>query len=59
MMKIFQTNHMLKGMVYTAILTVFLLMSSASAQQDMTTHTRGKLWETLYNFGFIGDPVAW
>ncbi|MCU7495451.1 MAG: hypothetical protein HF311_08275, partial [Ignavibacteria bacterium] len=29
------------------------------AQQNSATHTRGKLWETLYNWGFIGDPGAW
>jgi hypothetical protein len=28
-------------------------------QENSTTHTRGKLWETLYNNGFIGDPGAW
>lgn len=59
MMKISQTNHLFKGFVFTGLLTVFLFISSASAQQDMTTHTRGKLWETLYNFGFIGDPITW
>jgi hypothetical protein len=29
------------------------------SQQNFSTHTRGKLWETLYNWGFIGDPGAW
>jgi hypothetical protein len=41
---------------------VFLLLAGTFdvfAQQSSTTHTRGKLWETLYNWGFIGDPGAW
>ncbi len=29
------------------------------AQVNSATHTRGRLWETLYNWGFIGDPGAW
>ena len=37
----------------------FMAVSSATAQQNSTTHTRGKLWETLYNDGFIGDGGAW
>lgn len=32
---------------------------SVDAQKNSATHTRGKLWETLYNWGFIGDPGAW
>lgn len=31
----------------------------ARAQGEMATHTRGKLWETLWNFGFIGDTDIW
>ena len=41
---------------------VILLISLSTliiAQQSSTTHSRGKLWETLYNYGFIGDPGAW
>ncbi len=41
-------------------LLLFLILLDASfAQNNWTTHTRGKLWETLYNWGFIGDPGAW
>ncbi|MGE5797652.1 MAG: hypothetical protein ACM34N_12780 [Ignavibacteria bacterium] len=41
-------------------LILFLLFASlVYSQQTSTTHSRGKLWETLYNFGFIGDPGAW
>ncbi len=42
--------------------TIFLFLLLASllySQQTSTTHSRGKLWETLYNYGFIGDPGAW
>ncbi|HKB87920.1 MAG TPA: hypothetical protein VKD08_17210, partial [Ignavibacteriaceae bacterium] len=38
---------------------VFLIASQVEAQQNSTTHTRGKLWETLYNWGYIGDPGFW
>src|SRR5574341_1804833 len=38
---------------------IVLFSTSALAQQNMTTHTRGKLWERLFNWGFIGHPGAW
>ena len=41
---------------------IILLLTASTfifSQHNSTTHTRGKLWETLYNFGFIGDPGAW
>ncbi len=42
---------------------LFFLFGSLStlllAQQTSSTHSRGKLWETIYNYGFIGDPGAW
>ena len=43
------------------IALIFLLIGTSSliAQRDVTTHTRGKLWETLTNIGFIGSPGAW
>ena len=44
------------------LLSVVLLVSLSElvySQQNFATHTRGKLWETLYNWGFIGDPGAW
>ena len=40
-------------------LIIFISSSISMAQNNYTTHTRGKLWETLYNYGFIGDPGAW
>ncbi|HSD63872.1 MAG TPA: hypothetical protein VLB50_08730, partial [Ignavibacteriaceae bacterium] len=41
------------------LLLVILAASHVEAQQNSTTHTRGKLWETLYNWGYIGDPGFW
>lgn len=38
---------------------LFLVTTSILSQQNSAVHTRGKLWETLYNWGFIGDPGAW
>ena len=43
----------------TILLLILLLYYPLEAQNNSTTHTRGKLWETLYNWGFIGDPGAW
>ncbi len=44
---------------YLIIVFVALVFSEIFPQEISTTHTRGKLWETLYNFGYIGDPGAW
>lgn len=41
------------------VATAVLISSHAAAQQNSATHTRGKLWETLSNMGFIGDDGAW
>ncbi|MHB8579243.1 MAG: hypothetical protein ACYDA4_05205 [Ignavibacteriaceae bacterium] len=44
------------------IIVIFIIANAytlVNAQQNFSTHTRGKLWETLYNWGFIGDPGAW
>jgi len=42
------------------VIFLFLFCSDINySQQNFATHTRGKLWETLYNWGFIGDPGAW
>ena len=41
------------------IISVITFLEFLNAQEISTTHTRGKLWETLYNYGFIGDPGAW
>ncbi|MDO8549254.1 MAG: hypothetical protein Q7S39_03755 [Ignavibacteria bacterium] len=42
---------------------LFILLALIStlmfSQQSSETHSRGKLWETIYNYGFIGDPGAW
>ncbi|HEX7357797.1 MAG TPA: hypothetical protein VF270_08835, partial [Ignavibacteriaceae bacterium] len=48
--------------IKTIVIIIFLSLVYSNcllAQQNSTTHTRGKLWETLYNYGFIGDPGAW
>lgn len=46
--------------VKTGFIFIVLLFSiNINAQQSSATHTRGKLWETLYNWGFIGDPGSW
>ncbi|MCI0513154.1 hypothetical protein L0128_08090, partial [candidate division KSB1 bacterium] len=42
-----------------AILTTSMLFSTRIEAQISATHTRGKLWETLFNRGFIGHPGAW
>ena len=47
----------IKLFLFTVLL--ILLCDVGYSQQNSTTHTRGKLWETLYNYGFIGDPGAW
>jgi hypothetical protein len=44
---------------FLSLLLVFILTDNIVSQQNFATHTRGKLWETLYNWGFIGDPGAW
>ncbi len=41
------------------VVAAMLICNQAAAQQNSATHTRGKLWETLYNMGFIGDGGAW
>jgi hypothetical protein len=49
-----------KHYLYLLFVLVFLLVPVLSLfSQTSTTHTRGKLWETLYNYGYIGDPGAW
>jgi hypothetical protein len=51
---------MSKKKIFTAVIILLTFISSEIyPQQSSTTHTRGKLWETLYNWGFIGDPGAW
>jgi hypothetical protein len=45
-------------MLFIIVLTL-LITTKSNAQQNSSTQTRGKLWETLYNWGFIGDPGAW
>lgn len=36
-----------------------LFLQTLQAQQDLSTHTRGRLWETLINYGLIGSAGAW
>jgi len=53
-------NRFTKGTLLLVLPLVLALTSQeAWGQQNSATHTRGKLWETLYNYGFIGDPGAW
>lgn len=47
-----------KSLVLSLVLLLFT-SSFLEAQQTSALHTRGKLWETIYNWGFIGDPGAW
>ncbi|HEX2963732.1 MAG TPA: hypothetical protein VHO43_18185 [Ignavibacteriales bacterium] len=54
-MKFFSIKHQFPVL----LLIVTLFSAPAFSQQNSATHTRGKLWETLYNWGFIGDPGAW
>lgn len=48
-----------KSFILALLVIAAFAPSVVSAQRDLTTHTRGKLWETLMNFGFIGSPGAW
>ncbi|MCK9281737.1 MAG: hypothetical protein M0P71_14010 [Melioribacteraceae bacterium] len=41
------------------LLVLGLLTVDISAQRDVVTHTRGKLWETLISNGLIGSAGAW
>ena len=43
----------------SSLFTFIIITDTVYPQQNFATHTRGKLWETLYNWGFIGDPGAW
>jgi hypothetical protein len=45
--------------IFFLLFLIVIISPSVLPQQNFTTHTRGKLWETLYNWGFIGDPGAW
>lgn len=39
---------------------LFVMPRTAEAQgEDKQFHQRGRIWETLYGNGFIGDPGAW
>jgi hypothetical protein len=53
-------NMKLCAAVSLAIVLCGVLVSTPTrAQEEFATHTRGKLWETLFNWGFIGHPGAW
>ncbi|MFO7448314.1 MAG: hypothetical protein R6W90_18285 [Ignavibacteriaceae bacterium] len=45
--------------MFLVVLLLIVCTGILFPQENSTTHTRGKLWETLYNDGFIGDPGAW
>lgn len=40
-------------------LIIFFASNLLYSQKDISTHTRGKLWETLSNMGYIGSLGAW
>lgn len=44
-----------------AVLICYLVAPEPAAAQgeDKQFHQRGRIWETLYGSGFIGDPGAW
>lgn len=50
-----------KKYLFFILVSVFVFSGNIliNAQEISATHTRGKLWETIYNYGFIGDPGAW
>ncbi|MCF8240327.1 MAG: hypothetical protein K9J16_03000 [Melioribacteraceae bacterium] len=45
--------------IISIILILLVIADPIYSQRDLATHTRGKLWETLMNYGFIGSPGAW
>lgn len=49
-------TRLLKG---TVLILFFILQNNLYSQQTMATHTRGKLWETLFSYGIIGSNGAW
>lgn len=50
----------MKNLKYALVTLIFFCsIGTVFAQDISSTHTRGKLWETIYNYGFIGDPGAW
>ncbi len=48
-----------KEYLFLFIILVGFITEPIVGQNTSATHTRGKLWETLYNWGFIGDPGTW
>lgn len=49
------------AVVLLILLTVFQLTPRTALAQgeDKQIHHRGRIWETLYGAGFIGDPGGW
>jgi len=51
--------------LFKAVIAIFFFIfwnfwtSETSFAQRKSTHTRGKLWETLNNIGYIGDMGTW
>ncbi|MCF7885017.1 MAG: hypothetical protein K9M80_00855 [Candidatus Marinimicrobia bacterium] len=52
--------YQLKALSILIIIIIFITGNPISLRgQWKATHTRGKLWETINNIGFIGDLGAW
>lgn len=52
----------IKGLALSVLLILLFSvdMSDVAAQaRDDVQHRRGKLWETIWNTGYYGDPGAW
>ncbi|MBN1465892.1 hypothetical protein JXA02_09035, partial [candidate division KSB1 bacterium] len=52
-------QHKSRAVLFYVALGAILLFAMQAEAQVNATHTRGKLWESLANFGFIGDGGAW
>lgn len=51
--------HLKLFRVKPVIILLAMSFTTIFAQRDLTTHTRGKLWETILSWGMIGSDVAW
>lgn len=47
------------GALVLLVLAAALADSAAAQDQGVAVHQRGRLWESLWNFGLIGDLGAW
>jgi len=48
-----------KALSFFIVFLFCIWISETTWAQRKSTHTRGKLWETVNNIGFIGDMGAW